>query len=283
MKQYLEMMKDVRDTGDVVMDRTGVGTISKIGKMVQFDMADGFPAVTTKRLALRAVIGELIWFMSGMTNVEQLRDITHGVGSDKKTIWDDNYENQGRALGYTGGYLGPVYGAQWRDFNNEGIDQLKWVINRIKTNPECRRLIVSAWNPAEIDEMALPPCHVLFKFHVRNGRLGLTWFQRSADLFLGVAFNIASYATLLHIVARMTGYEPGLLTGYFDDAHVYMNHVEQVQIQLEREPRKLPELKIHYNINTTTDLDVMLAEIKVSDFELVGYDPHPAIPAPMAV
>lgn len=283
MKQYLDMMCDVLETGDKVVDRTGVGTISKIGKMIQLDMANGFPAVTTKRLAWKAVVGELIWFMSGMTNVNQLREITHGVGSDKKTIWDDNYEHQGRALGYEGGQLGPVYGSQWRNFNWEQIDQLKWVIERIKTNPECRRLIVSAWNPAQIDRMALPPCHVMFKFHVRNGRLGLTWFQRSADLFLGVAFNIASYALLLHIVARMTGYEPGLLTGYFDDAHVYLNHVEQVREQLGREPRKLPRLCIHYDINTSTNLDQMLSEIEVSDFELIGYDPHPAISAPMAV
>lgn len=183
MKQYLDLMKSVIVFGNEKEDRTGVGTLSKFGTMMRFDLSKGFPAVTTKTLAWRAVVGELLWFMRGSTNVETLRAITHGATSDKKTIWDANYENQAKALGYTDGYLGPVYGKQWRDFG--GVDQLADVIRQIKERPDSRRHIVSAWNPAEIDKMALPPCHVLYQFEVCDGKLSLMWYQRSVDVFLG--------------------------------------------------------------------------------------------------
>lgn len=277
MRQYQKLMWDILESGIDVKDRTGVGTRSLVGNVIQFDMADGFPAMTTKKLAWRAVVGELLWFMQGMTNVEQLRELTHGANSDKKTIWDDNYNAQGVALGYENGELGPIYGKQWRDFG--GVDQLTNAIEIIKTNPESRRNIVSAWNPTQLNEMTLPPCHVLYRFYVQNGRLGLTWYQRSADVFLGIPFNIASYALLLHIVAKMTNLEPGILTGMLDDTHIYLNHLEQVDIQLTRKPYDLPSLYIKKNIHSLSDL----SDFTVNDFELLDYKHHDPIKAPMAV
>lgn len=185
MKSYQDLVRDILENGEDTMDRTGVGTRSVIGRVFQHDMSTGFPAVTTKRLAWKAVVGELLWFMQGFTNVESLRELTYGEGSDKRTIWDDNYENQAKALGYDNGYLGPVYGHQWRCFGQMWIDQLQNVVNEIKQNPSSRRLIVSAWNPEDLDKMALPPCHVLYRFSVRGNKLNLTWYQRSVDTFLG--------------------------------------------------------------------------------------------------
>ncbi|ADM79944.1 dTMP synthase [Aeromonas phage phiAS5] len=277
MKNYQDLMQDILTHGVDEMDRTGVGTRSVVGRMIQFDMADGFPATTTKTLAWKAVRGELLWFMNGFTNVETLRTMTYGVGSSTKTIWDDNFNNQGVALGYTDGELGPVYGKQWRDFN--GVDQLAKAIERIKTNPECRRNIVSAWNPVDLPHMALPPCHVLFRFSVKAGRLNLTWYQRSVDTFLGLAFNIASYGLLLEIVAKITGYKAGLLTGMLDDVHVYNNHFEQVREQLSREPYELPKLVFKKDFTTLEEA----CNLSVDDIQLEDYKCHSAIKAPMAV
>ncbi|QIW87014.1 thymidylate synthase [Aeromonas phage Ahp1_CNU-2021] len=277
MKQLQDLMREIMWDGDDEMDRTGVGTRSVLGAKVQFDLGEGFPATTTKRLALRAVIGELLWFIRGGNNVNDLREITYGKGSDKRTIWDDNYENQAKALGYEQGYMGPIYGYTWRNFN--GVDQLAHVIEQIKTDPSSRRIIVSAWNASVVDAMTLPPCHVLFRFSVKRGRLNLTWYQRSCDVFLGLPFNIASYAVLLTMVANITGYAPGILTGLLDDTHLYLNHFDQVEEMIKRQPKDLPELVIHKDYASLTDIE----NLTVDDFELVGYDPHPAIKAPMAV
>ena len=277
MKQLQDLMREILWDGGDEMDRTGVGTRSILGAKVQFDLADGFPATTTKRLALRAVVGELLWFIRGGNNVNDLREITYGKGSDKKTIWDDNYENQAKALGYDHGYMGPIYGHQWRNFN--GVDQLARVIQQIKDTPNSRKMIVSAWNASDIDRMALEPWHVLFRFSVKGGRLNLTWYQRSCDIFLGEPFNIASYAILLTMVANITGYSPGILTGLLDDVHIYSNHFDQVEEMINRQPKDLPELVIHKDYASLSDIE----NLTVDDFELVGYDPHPAIKAPMAV
>ena len=277
MKYYLDIMKYVIENGEDEMDRTGVGTRSILGQVFRHDMADGFPAVTTKTLAWKAVRGELLWFMNGFTNVEVLRAMTYGVGSSTKTIWDDNFNHQGVALGYTDGDLGPVYGKQWRDFN--GVDQLAKAIERIKTNPECRRNIVCAWNPADLDKMALPPCHVLFRFSVKRGRLNLTWYQRSCDLLLGIPFNIASYGLLLEMVAHITGYKAGILTGMFDDAHIYHNHFDQVQEQLQRVPYDLPKLVFKKRFTTLEEA----CNLGLDDIQLEDYKCHSAIKAPMAV
>lgn len=277
MKQLQDLMREIMWDGDDEMDRTGVGTRSILGAKVQFDLGEGFPATTTKRLALRAVVGELLWFIRGGTNVNDLREITYGKGSDKKTIWDDNYENQAKALGYDHGYMGPIYGYTWRNFN--GVDQLARVIQQIKDTPNSRKMIVSAWNASDIDRMALEPCHVLFRFSVKGGRLNLTWYQRSCDIFLGEPFNIASYAILLTMVANITGYSPGILTGLLDDVHIYSNHFEQAEEMINRQPKDLPELVIHKDYASLSDIE----NLTVDDFELVGYDPHPAIKAPMAV
>lgn len=277
MKQLQDLMREILWDGGDEMDRTGVGTRSILGAKVQFDLSEGFPATTTKRLALRAVVGELLWFIRGGNNVNDLRDITYGKGSDKKTIWDDNYEKQAKALGYEQGYMGPIYGYTWRNFN--GVDQLAYAIEQIKTDPSSRRIIVSAWNASVVDAMTLPPCHVLFRFSVKRGRLNLTWYQRSCDVFLGLPFNIASYAILLTMVANITGYAPGILTGLLDDTHLYLNHFDQVEEMIKRQPKDLPELVIHKDYASLSDIE----NLTVDDFELVGYDPHPAIKAPMAV
>ena len=287
MKQLQDLMREILWDGGDEMDRTGVGTRSILGAKVQFDLADGFPAVTTKRLALRAAIGELLWFIRGGTNVNDLREITYGedgLSIDsffnppiKKTIWDDNYKHQAKSLGYDNGYMGPIYGHQWRNFN--GVDQLARVIQQIKDTPNSRKMIVSAWNASDIDRMALEPCHVLFRFSVKGGRLNLTWYQRSVDTFLGLPFNIASYAILLTMVANITGYAPGILTGLLDDVHIYSNHFDQVEEMINRQPKDLPELVIHKDYASLGDI----VRLTVDDFELVGYDPHPAIKAPMAV
>ncbi|EPJ2511915.1 thymidylate synthase, partial [Salmonella enterica subsp. enterica serovar Bareilly] len=240
MKQYQYLINDILENGYETDDRTGTGTIALFGTKLRWDLSKGFPAVTTKKLAWKACIAELLWFMSGSTNVNDLRIRTHGSLIEGKTIWDDNYENQAKDLGYHSGELGPIYGKQWRDFG--GVDQLVKTIDRIKALPNDRRQIVSAWNPAEINQMALPPCHMFYQFNVRNGHLDLQWYQRSVDVFLGLPFNIASYAALTHIVAKMCNLIPGDLVFSGGNTHIYSNHVEQCKEVLRREPKELCSL-----------------------------------------
>lgn len=288
MKQYQELIQHILTTGYETDDRTGTGTIAVFGTKARWDLTQGFPAVTTKKLAWKACIAELLWFLSGSTNVNELRWRTHGSLIEGKTIWDENYENQAKDLGYSGGELGPVYGKQWRDFG--GVDQVVKTIDRIKALPNDRRQIVSAWNPAEIDHMALPPCHMFYQFNVRNGYLDLQWYQRSVDVFLGLPFNIASYAALLHIVAKMCNLIPGDLVFSGGNTHIYSNHIEQCQEVLRREPKKLCQLEINWpeNFNTpgvTTEgqLKHVTEVMTHKDFKLVGYESHPTIKAKMAV
>ncbi|GMU65824.1 MAG: thymidylate synthase [Acidobacteriota bacterium] len=264
MRVYLDLLRRILDTGVEKSDRTGTGTLSVFGHQMRFDLAAGFPLVTTKKLHLKSIVHELLWFLSGSTNVSYLRE--HGV-----TIWDEWADERGE--------LGPVYGHQWRSWPAQGggtIDQIAQVVDSIRTNPDSRRHIVSAWNPAEVDRMALPPCHALFQFWVARGRLSCQLYQRSADVFLGVPFNIASYALLTAMVAQVTGLEPGEFVHTFGDAHLYSNHLEQARLQLEREPRALPTLALNPQIRSIFDF-------RYEDVTISGYDPHPAIKAPIAV
>jgi thymidylate synthase len=264
MKQYLGLVRQILDSGVQKGDRTGTGTLSIFGYQMRFDLSRGFPAVTTKKLHLKSIIYELLWFLSGSTNVRWLQE--RGV-----TIWDEWADAEGE--------LGPVYGHQWRSWpapNGSTIDQITNVIELIKTTPDSRRLIVSAWNVAEVDKMKLPPCHTLFQFYVANGRLSCQLYQRSADVFLGVPFNIASYALLTMMVAQVCGLAPGELVHTFGDAHLYSNHVEQAKLQLSREPRPLPTMRLDPAIRSIYDF-------QYEHFSLDGYDPHPAIKAPIAV
>ncbi|HEX6196765.1 MAG TPA: thymidylate synthase [Jiangellaceae bacterium] len=264
MRPYLDVLRDVLDNGTTKRDRTGTGTISVFGRQMRFDLADGFPAVTTKKLHMRSVIAELMWFLRGDTNVAYLHE--HGV-----SIWDEWASEDGE--------LGPIYGYQWRSWpapDGRTIDQLADVIDSIRTNPDSRRHIVSAWNVAGLDEMALPPCHTLFQFYVADGRLSCQLYQRSADMFLGVPFNIASYALLTAMIAQVCELAPGEFVHTLGDAHIYLNHVEQVRQQLAREPRPRPELRLNPHRKA-------IDEFAFDDVELVGYDPHPAIRAPIAV
>ncbi len=264
MRHYLDLLTDVLDRGTRRDDRTGTGTISVFGAQVRFDLAEGFPLVTTKKVHLRSVIHELLWFLRGDTNIAYLRD--NGV-----TIWNEWADDAGE--------LGPVYGHQWRSWrghDGEAIDQIRWVVDEIRRNPDSRRLIVSAWNPTDVPRMALPPCHALFQFYVCEGRLSCQLYQRSGDLFLGVPFNIASYALLTHMVAHVAGLEPGEFIHTFGDAHIYTNHVDQVRLQLSRDPRPLPRLELNADV---TDLFAF----RFDDIVIHGYDPHPAIKAPVAV
>lgn len=261
---YLDLLRDIVNTGTDTADRTGTGTRSVFGRQIRADLSEGFPLLTTKKVHFKSVAVELLWFVKGLTNVKWLQE--RGV-----TIWNEWADEDGE--------LGPVYGKQWRRWvtpDGQEIDQLANVIEQIRTNPDSRRLIVSAWNPADVPSMALPPCHTLFQFHVANGKLSLQLYQRSADMFLGVPFNIASYALLLAMVAQVTGYEPGEFVHTFGDAHIYSNHFDQVAEQLSREPRRLPQLRLNPDI---TDLFAFEYE----DFQLEGYDPHPRIAAPIAV
>lgn len=277
MKQFVDLVSDVMANGRVKTDRTGVGTRSVFGRMFRLNLADGFPATTCKRLVWQAVVGELLWFMQGSTNVNHLRKITYG--DDRRTIWDDNYEAQAKALGYSDGYLGPVYGKQWRHFGNKNpVDQLQNVIDQIKSNPDSRRLLVVAWNPEDIDKMALPPCHYAFQFEVYDGKLSLMWNQRSVDVGLGLPFNIASYALLVHIVANMCDLEVGELIMSGADVHIYENHVDDLSEVFSRELRPLPKL-VMPEIRSLSEL----RNLKPGDFKLEGYDPHPMIKLPMAV
>ena len=264
MKQYLDLMRHVREHGVCKGDRTGTGTLSVFGYQMRFDLADGFPAVTTKSLHLRSVIHELLWFLKGSTNVAWLN--ANGV-----TIWDEWADERGE--------LGPIYGAQWRSWptgDDGSVDQIAQVVESIRRDPDSRRHIVSAWNVAEIDRMALPPCHLLFQFHAAGGRLSCQLYQRSADVFLGVPFNIASYALLTMMVAQVTGFEPGELVHTLGDAHLYLNHLDQADTQLGREPRPLPRMKLNPDVGSISDF-------VYDDFQLVGYEHHPAIKAPVAV
>ncbi len=264
MKTYLDLLRHVRDHGVRKDDRTGTGTLSVFGYQMRFDLAAGFPAVTTKRLHWKSVVHELLWFIRGDTNIRYLNE--HGV-----TIWDEWADENGD--------LGPVYGAQWRRWRGADgrlHDQLAQVVEQIRTNPDSRRLIVSAWNVGELEQMALPPCHAFFQFYVAEGRLSCQLYQRSADLFLGVPFNIASYALLTHMVAHVTGLEPGEFVHTLGDAHIYLNHLEQVETQLAREPYPLPRLRLNPAVKD-------LFDFTYEDIALEGYRHHPAIPAPVAV
>jgi thymidylate synthase len=264
MRQYHDLLQLILDRGAVKKDRTGIGTKSVFGHQMRFDLAAGFPLVTTKKLHLRSIIHELLWFLRGETNVRYLRE--NGV-----TIWDEWADAQGE--------LGPVYGKQWRSWptpDGRQIDQIAGLLDQIRRNPDSRRLIVTAWNPGDIDKMKLPPCHCLFQFYVADGRLSCQLYQRSADVFLGVPFNIASYALLTMMVAQVTGLKPGEFVHTLGDAHLYLNHVEQALTQLGRTPRELPRMELNPAIAD-------LFAFRFEDFRLVGYEPHPHISAPVAV
>ncbi|HNR73436.1 MAG TPA: thymidylate synthase [Cyclobacteriaceae bacterium] len=264
MRQYLGLLQDILNNGSVKTDRTNTGTRSVFGRQLRFNLAEGFPLVTTKKLHLRSIIYELLWFLKGDTNIKYLKD--NGV-----TIWDEWADENGN--------LGPVYGSQWRSWpapDGRRIDQITQVLNQIKQKPDSRRHIVSAWNPAEVDQMALPPCHALFQFYVADGKLSCQLYQRSADYFLGVPFNIASYALLTHMFAQQTNLEPGEFVWTGGDVHLYANHLEQAQLQLSRQPFPLPQLNIRRKPDT-------LFGYEFEDFEIQNYQAHPSIKAPIAV
>jgi thymidylate synthase len=264
MQQYLDLLRHVRDKGVRRMDRTGTGTLGVFGWQMRFDLADGFPLVTTKKLHLKSIIHELLWFLSGSTNIRYLKE--NGV-----RIWDEWADETGE--------LGPVYGRQWRSWatpDGRSIDQIAGLVEALKTNPYSRRHIVSAWNPADVDDMALPPCHCLFQFHVAEGRLSCQLYQRSADIFLGVPFNIASYALLTMMLAQVTGLKPGDFIHTLGDAHLYLNHLEQADIQLQRAPKPLPKMELNPEVGS-------LFDFVYDDFRLTAYEPHPHIKAEVAV
>jgi thymidylate synthase len=288
LKQYHDALQYVLDNGIDCSNRTGVGTRSVFGYQMRFNLREGFPAVTTKRLAWKAAVGELLWFLEGSTDERRLAEITYGTHRmylrDKTTIWTANANAQGRALGYTNDEctkeLGPVYGAQWRDFNGHGYDQIKWLVDEIRSNPDSRRLILTAWNPLKLAQMALPPCHILAQFRVYNGELSCQMYQRSADLFLGVPLNIACYALLTHMIAQFCGLKVGDFVLSLGDAHIYSTHLDVVREQLKRTPRELPKLELP---PITSFSPEVIRHLNVSDFKLVGYDPMDTLKAPMAV
>ena len=262
--QYLALMQRIKAEGVRKADRTGTGTLSVFGHQMRFDLAEGFPLLTTKKLHTRSIFGELLWFLRGDTNIGWLH-------ANNLTIWDEWADESGD--------LGPVYGAQWRSWpapDGRHIDQLAAVIEQLTTNPDSRRHVVVAWNPADVDDMALPPCHMMFQFYVAEGRLSCQMYQRSADVFLGVPFNIASYALLTHMVAQVTGLQPGEFVHTLGDAHLYLNHLEQADEQLSRTPRALPTLRLNPAIDR-------IDAFELADIEVLGYDPHPTIKAPIAV
>ena len=264
MKQYLDLLRYIRQNGTIKHDRTGVGTQSIFGYQMRFNLQEGFPLLTTKKVHLRSIIHELLWFIAGDTNIGYLHD-------NKVSIWDEWADPDGN--------LGPVYGHQWRSWeaaDGRTIDQLQQTIDLIKHNPDSRRILVCAWNPGDIDKMALPPCHCLFQFYVAGGRLSCQLYQRSADVFLGVPFNIASYALLTMMMAQVCGLQPGEFVHSFGDTHIYLNHFDQVAEQLSREPRPLPQMKLNPEVES-------LFDFRYEDFTLEGYDPWPAIKAPVAV
>jgi thymidylate synthase len=264
MKQYHDLMRHVLEQGATKTDRTGTGTVSVFGYQMRFNLQEGFPMLTTKKIHLKSILHELLWFLQGDTNIKYLKD--NGV-----SIWDEWADEQGN--------LGPVYGSQWRSWptaDGRHIDQITQVVNQIKNNPDSRRMIVSAWNVGEIDKMKLPPCHAFFQFYVADGKLSCQLYQRSADIFLGVPFNIASYALLTHMIAQVCDLQVGDFVHTLGDAHLYQNHVEQAKLQLSRDLHKLPELKINPSVKN-------IFEFKFEDFTLEGYDPHPHIKAAVAV
>lgn len=274
-RQYLGLLKLVMEKGKFKSDRTGTGTYSIFGAQTRYDLQEGFPLLTTKKLHLKSIINELLWFLGGHTDVKWLQ--ARGV-----TIWDEwATAEQCAKFGRQEGDLGPIYGHQWRHFgatkeNPNGYDQISWLINEIKKNPNSRRLIITGWNPIEQGQVALPPCHTLFQFYIQEGKLSCQLYQRSADSFLGIPYNIASYALLTQMVAQVCNLELGDFIHTFGDLHIYANHLEQVKLQLSREPRALPQLKINPTVKD-------IFAFKYEDFELIGYDPHPAIKAPIAV
>lgn len=288
MKQYLDLARHILDHGVKKDDRTGTGTTSVFGYQMRFDLSEGFPLLTTKKTFIKGIIHELLWFIRGETNIKYLVDNKVGIWTD----WPyQNYKNskefQGESLkefsdkirasdefAQKWGDLGPVYGAQWRDFN--GVDQIDYIIQTLKKDPNSRRMVLSAWNPAEISQMMLPPCHTLIQFYVANNKLSLQLYQRSGDVFLGIPFNIASYALFLMMVAQVTGYEVGEFVHTIGDAHIYSNHMEQIELQLTRTPRRLPNMKINKDVKN-------LEDFKFEDFELVDYDPYPPIKGVVAV
>lgn len=300
MKQYLELLELLLKEGKKKDDRTGVGTISIFGHQMRFDLNQGFPLVTTKKVYLKAIIHELIWFLSGSTNIKYLIDNDVRIWNEwpfqaylqankleeqypkYSKEWKEKMQEwvqkikEDQEFARKWGDLGPVYGYQWRNFNGQGVDQISWLINRIKTYPHCRRLIVSPWNPIQIKDMALPPCHCFFQFHVNEGKLSCQLYQRSCDVFLGVPFNIASYALLTMMIAQVCDLKCGDFIWTGGDVHIYLNHLEQVQEQLSRTPKKLPVMKLNSKVKN-------IFEFKYEDFELVDYDPHPLIKAPVAV
>lgn len=264
MKQYHDLLQHILDNGTQKEDRTGTGTISVFGYQMRFDLNEGFPCLTTKKLHLRSIIHELLWFLKGETNIQYLKE-------NNVSIWDEWADAEGN--------LGPVYGSQWRSWptaDGKHIDQIKQVLDQLKNNPDSRRIIVSAWNVGEIDKMALPPCHAFFQFYVADGKLSCQLYQRSADTFLGVPFNIASYALLTMMMAQVCGLKPGDFVHTLGDAHLYSNHLDQARLQLTRDFRPLPQMKINPEITN-------LFDFKYEDFELVNYDPHPHIKAAVAV
>lgn len=288
MKQYLDLARHILDHGVKKDDRTGTGTTSVFGYQMRFDLSEGFPLLTTKKTFIKGIIHELLWFIRGETNIKYLVDNKVGIWTD----WPyQNYKNSKEFQGETlkdfsdkirasdefaqkWGDLGPVYGAQWRDFN--GVDQIDYIIQTLKKDPNSRRMVLSAWNPAEISQMMLPPCHTLIQFYVANNKLSLQLYQRSGDVFLGIPFNIASYALFLMMVAQVTGYEVGEFVHTIGDAHIYSNHMEQIELQLTRTPRRLPIMKINKDVKN-------LEDFKFEDFELVDYDPYPPIKGVVAV
>lgn len=292
MKQYLDALQYIIVNGEDVSDRTGVGTRSVFGYQMHFNLQDGFPAVTTKKLAWRSIVGELLWFLEGSTDERRLAELTFEKDRteliDKKTIWTANADSQGVALGYTNTelikQLGPVYGHQWRHFDAyeddqiTKVDQITWLINEIKKNPDSRRLVLSAWNPNQINEMALPPCHTLAQFRVMNGKLSCQLYQRSADMFLGLPFNIASYSLLTHMLAQICDLKVGTFVWTGGDCHIYNNHTNQVREQLQRKPHELPAILMPVFNNITE-----LLGTSTSDYKLTNYDPMDSIKAPMAV
>ena len=264
MKQYHDLLQHILSNGVRKDDRTGTGTVSVFGYQMRFNLSEGFPALTTKKLHLRSIFHELLWFLQGDTNIRYLHE-------NKVSIWDEWADENGD--------LGPVYGHQWRKWQSSDgqvIDQISEVIEMIKKNPDSRRLIVSAWNVGDIPKMALPPCHLLFQFYVANGKLSCQLYQRSADVFIGVPFNIASYSLLTMMMAQVTNLEPGEFVHTFGDAHIYLNHLEQVNLQLSREPRPLPVMKLNPEVKN-------IFRFRYEDFELTGYDPYPSIKAPVAI
>lgn len=315
MKQYHDLLQTILNDGDKIdTERTGVGTIATFGEQIKFDLRKGFPAVTTKKLAWRAVVSELIWFNKGSTDLNELRAILHGeenrFNREKRTIWDDNYNKQARGLGYKDGYMGEIYGAQWRNYGSciltqkvdqhgwvvnaneyiRGVDQFKMVIKEVESSPQSRRLIVMGWNPKAVwgndphantktNQAALPPCHMLFQLNIVGDYIDLQWYQRSVDAFLGLPFNIASYALECHKFARILGKTPRYLVGALGNTHIYQNHVDQVKEQLSRDEYPLPTLWMNPKLKTLEDFENSI----VDDFKLIDYQSHGTIKAPMAV